>query len=532
MGAVVVETRYGRIRGEEEDGLAVFRGIPYAAPPVGPLRWRLPQSPAPWSGTREASSFGPVAPQPDPAPGTFVPGDPTESDEDCLTLNVWTPACDEARRPVLVFVHGGGFVTGSGAGVMYRGERLARRGVVVVTFNYRLGALGFLCHPELRSEGGFGNWGLWDQVAALEWVRDHAAAFGGDPERVTVFGESAGAMSVCDLLGAPRARGLFRRAIAESGAAVAANSSSAQRVAEELARELGLPVPERAALERVPVAELVAAQQAVGARLGGLSLAFQPVVDGGLLPRHPADDIAAGGPRGVDLLIGTNRDEFRFFTLSLPEVLAVGDGDLPAVVDRYLRAAGLGDRVASSELIAAYRTARAARGESTEPGDLFVAMASDWVFRVPALRLAEAHARHGNRVYSYLFTWESPFAGGMLGSCHALELPFVFGTLRHPVIGVFAGSGEEALALSDAIQAAWVSFARSGDPSAPELGRWPRYEPVRRATMVLGARREVVEAPGEEERRFWEERLGRYGVSGPAEGVVLNLSDVRAREGA
>jgi len=522
VSAGVVSTRSGAVRGTEADGVRSYRGIPYAAAPVGRLRYRAPQPAPGWKGVRDASTFGPIAPQPASGLGSYFPGDPLDQSEDCLVCNVWAP--EEAREPlpVMVFVHGGAFCNGSGSGVMYRGDRLASRGVVVVTFNYRLGALGFLAHPALADEesGGLGNWGLLDQVAALGWVRDNIRAFGGDPSNVTVFGESAGAMSICDLLAAPSARGLFRRAIAESGAALAVEPPAAARITERIAAMLGIAELNRDALLAVPVGELVDAQNAINAEVDhGVGVPFQPVVDGGVLPSHPEDAIAAGSAEGVDLLVGSNRDEFRIFSVALLAGKTLTDDDLDGVVGRYVQGAGIVDGSIAGDAIAEYRVTRAGRGEPVAARDLLDAIVTDWIFRVPQLRLADAHRSRTPATYAYLFDWPSPFAGGALGACHGVELPFVFGTVHEPVIGLFAGTGEDAFRLSEEVQASWVAFAASGDPSNELVGSWPRYETTRRATMRFGPRTKLADAPYESERQFWERRLGRYGVGGPIEGA-------------
>ncbi len=485
----VLEISGGRIRGRERSGVWAFSGVPYARAPVGPLRWRPPQPPAPWRGVRDAVEFGPVAPQPRALAGVAVPGDPAEESEDCLTLNVWTPSPDGARRPVMVWIHGGGFTSGTGAGLLSRGGDLARHGdVVVVTVNYRLGALGYLAHPSLAGgpgpDGTAGNWGLRDQVAALRWVHDHIAAFGGDPGNVTVFGESAGGMSVSALLGVPAARGLFHRAIVQSGPPYTHTPARARRAAEDLVRELGLVAPTREVLEGVPAADLVAATRALRDRLpppGELPLPLLPVVDGAVLPRRPEEAVAAGAVADVPLLLGTNRDELSFFAFGDPRMAGMDDEALA----RWMARAA--PHVPPGEVVERYRAARVARGEPVAPFDLWVSAGSDLVFRWPTLALAAAQRTHQPRTYVYLFAWETPAFGGTMGSCHGLEIPFVFGSVRRPVVAAIAGGGPEAEGLSARMQAAWVAFARRGDPSHEGIGRWPSWDPVRRATMVLGA---------------------------------------------
>jgi len=492
----------GRVRGHERAGLWVYSGIPYARPPLGPLRWRPPEPPEVWSGIREAGEFGPIAPQPPPIEGIAIPGDPAGQSEDCLTVNVWTPGSDDRRRPVMVWIHGGGFTTGSGSFLLYRGGDLARNGdVVVVTINYRLGALGFLGHRGLLDDHAptpaIGNWGLMDQVAALRWVRDNIAGFGGDPGNVTVFGESAGAMSISALLGVPAARGLFHRAIVESGPPYTHSVERAEQAGNDLAAQLGLAELSRAALEKVPADELVAATQALQNRPpppGEMPLPFLPVIDGAYLPRPPTEAVAAGAAASVPLLIGTNRDELSLFAFGDTRLANI---DEEGLVRWMARAA---PEIDPDELVETYRATRRERGEPLSPRDLWVGMGTDLVFRWPSLRLAAAQCRHQPATYAYLFTWETPAFGGQLGSCHALEIPFVFGAIHRPLIAAFAGGGPDAGALSEAMQSAWLSFARTGDPSHEGIGAWPAWDPTRRATMMFGpGGGDVVDAPRNEE---------------------------------
>ncbi|MCZ6463067.1 MAG: carboxylesterase/lipase family protein [Proteobacteria bacterium] len=505
-----VTTRSGALEGEEQRGVLVFRGIPYAAAPIGKLRFRPPEGPPSWQGVRSARRFGPSAPQ-SVAMGRIarrlVGGGPDQS-QDCLYLNVWTPAT-QGRRPVMVWIHGGAFVLGSGSTRLYSGARLARRGdVVVVTLNYRLGALGFLNLREVlaSSESPSANLGLRDQIAALEWVRDHIERFGGDPENVTVFGESAGAMSVGTLLGTPRARGLFRRAILQSGAAH--NVSSAEEgsaIAEHFLQELGIAQLDMEALRALPVSELMRAQTATSRKMGIVdgSLPFQPSVDGDLLPEPPLDAIAGGLSSDVCVLVGSNRDEWKLFTLGDTGLRRMNEDHLRRRLARTL--SGSGSQLA--EL--AYETYQNAGGErrGLSPADRWVAFQSDRIFHYPAACLAETHAASGGRSYTYLFDWAPPLLGKRIGACHGIEIPFVFGTLRDPWLRPLLGSTRTARKLSHRIQEAWLGFARTGHPGHPNLPHWPVYARDRRRTLVLGADCHLRDSLFEEERRFWEQVL-------------------------
>jgi len=483
-----------------------FRGVPYAEPPLGPLRFAAPRPAAAWSGVRDATRFGPAAPQrPDALVrrlGLF--GDEPQA-EDCLTLNVWTPGPGPGdRRPVLVWLHGGAFIGGTSGVPLYDGARLAREGdVVVVTLNYRVGALGFLYLGP-----GRGNFGLLDQLEALRFVARHAAAFGGDPDRVTVFGESAGAGSVCALLAMPAARGLFRRAIVQSAApaGVLGPAEAAERTAKLLGK-LGLGADDVGALREVPVEALLDAQERTHAE-GPFAkgMLFMPVVDGELLPRAPLEAAAAGAARDVELLVGTTREEMRLYVLA---VLGEGVGD--ALVPRILAAQLAGEvrdpAAAAARLAAGYRRLFAERGLAASAAELFYALQTDLGLRWPSHLLAARHAAHQPRTWAYLFTWPSPLAGGELRACHALDLPFTFGTLAAPGMAELAGAGAEAEGLSARLRAAWVAFARDGDPSHPGLGAWPSFAPPRFATMELGARCGVLEAPFAAESALWEGAL-------------------------
>jgi para-nitrobenzyl esterase len=496
-----VETSGGRVEGKVKDGVQQFRGIPFAAPPVGALRFRPPQPAPAWTGTFEATRFGPHARQ---APGqmeAMFGASPPPTSEDCLTLNVYTPAADDARRPVMVWIHGGAFITGAGSVPWYNGTSFAaNHDVVVVTVNYRLGAFGFLHLDDIGGEdvAGSGNLGILDQVAALEWVRDNIEAFGGDPNNVTAFGESAGAMSVGTLLGLPAAKGLFGKAIPQSGAAHNAKPrDDADAVTRELFAELGIdPSPAGVArLRELQGDALLEAQNTIVARHAVTGLAFTPVVDGMVLPEPPIDAIGAGSAGGVRVLIGTNADEMKLFTVMDPASSGLDEARL------IHRATGaLGDAGRAAELVTAYKANRPGAAAPEVWGDL----QSDFVFRIPAIRLAERQSARDNAVFAYLFTWRSPAFGGSLGACHALEIPFVWNTLDTGMAQMFTGPVDDAMRdFAARLHAAWAAFARTGTPTTPGLPDWPAYTAERRATMLLDLDARVEADPGRADREAW-----------------------------
>ncbi|MFI0483056.1 carboxylesterase/lipase family protein [Actinomadura sp. 9N215] len=483
----VVQTAHGKVRGTTRDGVTAFLGIPYAAPPFGPNRFRPPRPPEPWDGVRDADEYGPTAPKPGyPHPYSRLLHDPDIPGDDCLNLNVWTPGGQ--GLPVMVWIHGGAFRNGSGAIPVYDGRNFARDGVVCVTINYRLGVEGFANLP-----GAPLNRGLRDQIAALEWVRDNIAGFGGDPDRVTVFGESAGGMSVTTLLSLDL--GLFGRAIAQSGAgAIAQDPADAMLVTEEMAARLGVePTAEGfAALDPaviIPVQSAVAAEVAAlpdpgrwGATTAAGAMSLTPVLDGDLLPRRPEDAIADGAGGDVDLLIGYTAEEFRFFLM--PSGLAAEiTEELVGLVT-----AGMG---VPAGLPAAYRD----RHPGLTPGELMATILTDSMFRVPANRAAAGHAASGGRTWMYEFAWPSPTLG--FGACHALELGFVFDNLTGEPGGLAGPNPPQELA--DRMHRAWVDFAVRGDPG------WPRFDPSARAVKVFDAPDdEVVGDPHGDDRKLWD----------------------------
>lgn len=494
MGATV-KTPLGELRGSVVDGVHVFLGVPYAAPPVGPNRLRPPQPVERWDHVRDATRPGVSPPQVAPPVSAGAEWDTSATGEDCLVLNLWTPDPGAAGLPVMVFIQGGQFEISATAA--YDGARFARDGVVCVVINWRVGADGFLYLGD-----DVANVGLLDQVAALEWVRENIAAFGGDPGNVTVFGESAGAMSIGVLLAMPRAAGLFRRAILQSGAAHHVSPpETSLAVGRYLAEKLGV-APTREAVAAVPVERVLKAQAEIGAELfappyperwgAGMvtTMPWQPVVDGEIVPGQPIERIAAGAA-DVQAVVGTNIDDWRLFLAITGEITQVTTQDLVGDPATHGRRAVAAYGLPVESALPAYR----ARYPEASPGDLLASVQTDWWVRVPALRLADAHARAGGTTYMYEFAWAAPG----LGAVHALEVPFVFDTVSTGarLFGPLLGE-HPPQELADTMHAAWVSFARSGDPG------WPAYDLTRRLTMRFDTTSQVVEDPRAWERGLWE----------------------------
>jgi para-nitrobenzyl esterase len=492
-------TASGAVRGRREDGIAVFRGIPFARPPVGELRFAAPAEPEKWPGTRDASEFGPPPPQ--PGTGRIAPAQAAKGD-DWLTVNVWSPDPGAAKLPVMVWVYGGAYVAGYSGDPAYDGKRLARLGVVVVSFNYRVGMEGFA-----QLEGAPANRGLLDQVAALRWVQDNVASFGGDPGNVTVFGQSAGAGSIAALLAMDPAAGLFRRAIVQSMPGTFFSAALAAEIAAAAAQEVGAP-PSAAGLAGIDPGRLVAAGEAVVASFGERAgrwgavahtlTPFSPVVDGDVLTTTPWTALAAGRARGIDLLAGHTREECRLFTAGRPsEDLAAAEAH--AALRAFAPRPGGEDAYA-----AAYPDADATRR--------YELAYSDWLFRMPTLHLADAQAAGGGPVFLYELSYPAP-AAAALGACHGLDVPLVFGSFGAGFGPMLFGDPPPAAAgdLGELMRASWAAFATTGDPG------WPAYAPADRLTQTFGAPPAVTADPEETSRRLWAAH--RFDVLDLAEGV-------------
>lgn len=455
------------MRGSLEGETAVFRGMPFAKPPFGPRRFQAPERPEPWEGVRDATGFGPPPPQTARAGvGGPPPGHLPDPEPDCLTVNVWSPDLS-ASLPVMVWIYGGGYLVGSSSLPVYDGANLAAEGVVVVTANHRLGADGFV-----SLAGAPDNRGLLDQVASLEWVQENIAAFGGDPSQVTVFGESAGAGSIAALLAMPSARGLFRRAIAQSVPGTYFTPALAVDIAGHIGAELGV-APTAADFARFPPDRLAEATLAVLAKQAGMArwgrvaptvTPLSPVVDGDVLPADPWTALAGGASADVELIAGWMHDEYRIFHYLDGTLANAADAD----ADRLLSLLGPGlPGPGQGDPASAYRAAYPKKS----PGELMEVVFSDWLFRMATLRLAQHHSGAGGRSFVYEVSLAAPAEGGAYGACHGFDVPLTFGNFGDARSLGPGGVTPDVVEVSGQIRRAWTGFAKTGDPG------WSPFRP-------------------------------------------------------
>lgn len=487
-----VNTVKGKIKGRTKPGITYYAGIPFAAPPVGEKRFLPPQAPDSWEGVRDGTSFGGIAPQAEAAASSL--GGRTKPEiqsEDCLYLNVYTPKADNAKRPVMVWIHGGGHTNGSGSST--NPSSLVLRGdVVVVTINYRLGVLGFLYLGALdENYSSSGNNGFLDQIAALKWVKENITHFGGDPDNVTLFGESAGGVAVAALMAMPGAKGLFHKAVNQSGPlGFEMEITEAAEVAKNF-----MEVSRTSTLEdlrELPVAKILEAQGTIRGGSNKIS-PFGPVIDDKVLIKPILESLRAGDCKDVPLLVGTNKHEYRFWTKMVFKQMGLQDFDRERAVATVAKNPGLAD-----EGFEVYETNR----PKATPQEIYSSVQTDYLFRIPAIHHAEAQGKAQPKTYMYLFSWES--RTGDMGSYHALELSFVFNWVAHPLAEGWLGKGPPPVELANNIQDAWIAFARHGDPNHKGLPSWPEYNVDTRATMEFNDTCKIVNDPHSDERLLWK----------------------------
>lgn len=492
---VIVSTHKGQIRGIQTPKYQYFLGIPYAKPPKGVLRFQEPQSMDPWDGIKDTISFGPICFQ------NHKELDPIEQEEneDCLYLNIWTPATDDKARPVMFYIHGGGFLIGAGSRPRLNGARLASNGdVVVVTFNYRLGALGFLDLSDIPS-----NIGFQDQITALKWVQGNIYAFGGDPNNITIFGESSGSESVAILLSIPSTKGLFHRAIMQSGVA---NPHSYQteltrKGAEELFSKLHIEKGDLGALQEVPMNKLIRNQKKIaGTITDGKQNPFRPFVDGVIIPEKPYDLIRKGEYSKVPLILGWNESELGIIATYINQANEEGKKVMFEMMKRQILNHGIKE-TDLEKLIQVYKPIMKEKHPESDFRH-WDAILSDAMFGIPTIRQIEVHLKHQSNVYCYNFTYKSSKYGG---AYHSFEIPFVFGTLKTAKLAEGAiDSFDQAEAVSKVMMDTWLSFARTGNPNHERLPEWTPYNLNQRATMMLGIKSKLENNPNETFRKAWD----------------------------
>lgn len=499
---VVAETAFGKIRGVEAQGIKIFKGVPYGATTAGQNRFMPPTSPVAWTGTRDALRYGLSAPQSDPgvarAVASLSVSDenlPSEG-EDCLVLNIWTPAIKDGRkRPVMFWCHGGGFYGGSGSAPGYDGTNLARRGnAVVVTINHRLNVLGFTYLGDLGGAdfAASGDVGMLDIVHALRWVRANIEQFGGDPNTVMVFGQSGGGRKVGTLLAMPEAKGLFHRAVIESGPTIKlVERGQATRVAEMLLGKLEVSKTQLGKLQKLPVERIMAAYFAVLKDMGDadqMTQGFSPTVDGKIVPQHPFHPAASAICADVPVMLGSTRTEMTLQYANDAAAFSLGEADMRRRVQEMLGSS-------SEPVIEVYRKTN----PGATPSDIFFLIASDYRYGAPIMKIAERRAALAKGpVYLYYFTWETPVEGGRLKSPHTMEIPFAFDNVKISL--QLTGGGAGAMALADKLSDTWIAFARTGDPNTPKLPHWPAFNSTERSTMVINNQSTVINDPIREQR--------------------------------
>ena len=497
----IIETPSGKIQGYINKGINIFKGIPYAEPPINELRFDPPHKKVPWNNVFVADKFG-VSSFQGPDVGRSLFGQLTEQREDnCLTLNIWTPETDDKKRPVMLWIHGGGFIYSGSSKAIYDGTLLASKGnIVVVTINYRLGIFGFLYLPNNTS-----NVGMLDQIAAIKWVKNNIENFGGDPDNITIFGESAGAYSVVTLMTMPSAKGLFHRAIAQSPYIFEPEPTIL--TTKNVMKRLNLEFDDIDALKKLPAKKLNRIQNEYISDMTGTHESFysnfRPCIDNDSILQHPFRALKEGKTKNIDLLIGTNQDEATFFTKFNPIYEKLNKQGLKTQIRMELSRLSFGFK--TDFFIEQYKMIR--KGNMpTDPIDIYNAIYTDLYYRIPAINIAELHLTHNSNTYFYLLDWCSPM---FKSACHSIDLPFTFGYIKSDLKD-FVGEIQAAKIVSNKMMEAWINFASLGDVNHNSIPEWPRYELKNRSTLRIGPEFKVEEDPFGKERVLWEDLYNDY----------------------
>ncbi|MFW9949020.1 MAG: carboxylesterase/lipase family protein [Candidatus Thorarchaeota archaeon] len=490
----IINTKLGRIQGYLEDSIEIYKGIPYAEPPIGNLRFQEPQPKDRWDEIRNCTQFGPIAPQHQhDDPKIELP-----EDEDCLYLNIWTPASDDNKRPVMVWIHGGGFFIGAGSRPRSDGTKLASYGnAVVVSFNYRLGALGFLNLPGIPP-----NLGIQDQILALKWIKENIEAFGGNSDNITIFGESAGGQSVAILVAIPSSKGLFHRAIIQSGNANPKNFEPERSIegAEKFLAKLGIIKGDIGKLRNLALNKLMAVQKKiVGGLLNVKNSPFWPWMDGKIIPEQPIEIIRKGNNHQVPLMIGYNENELGF----LSDILNNSGGMKKKLILKFLKSSIQKDTISKEnleKLITNYREILQEKYPDN-PMIFWSEVLSDSMFKIPIIRQLEAHAIHQSNIYCYVFSYKSPKFGFAL---HTFEIPFVFNTIdKNDLADGAMEISDESKKLAKIMMDTWISFARTGNPNNEKIPKWPEYNLDKRIIMKLSVNPEIIESNEDPLLKIW-----------------------------
>jgi len=490
---ILAQTTHGKVQGfEDETGSKVFLGIPYAKPPVGSRRFAPPEDANKWDTPRQTIEFSPSCPQ---SRDDFESASLLRQSEDCLSLNIWTPGIDDKKRPVIIFIHGGGFSNGGSADPLYNGRHISKRGnLVYASINYRVGALGFLFLDDYGKEfAGTGNNAVRDQLLAIKWIKNNIANFGGDPDNMTLMGESAGSVCSLVLMGLPQAKGLFAKVIAESGALNLVRSREQARVCTaDFIKFAG--VKDVAGLRDLEAEQIVkATKKHTKSSLFQADLLYAPVIDGVVIPENPFDAIVKGAGSNITLLTGTNLDEYRYW-INYSWMLKY----VPLwVMFHFAPEISKKTHGHENEVLDFYRKTFPKSGMT----DYTFEFTTDMAFLIPHIQLAEAQSKHA-KVYMYRFDWKSR-AKKYLGACHVIELPFILKTFDSPKRYQIVGF-DPPMTLSDAIQDAWIAFARNGDPNTKGLPGWPVYDEKSRSTMIFNTECRVEQDPEKDTRLFFK----------------------------